>query len=65
MIIKKTYEYSTYKSVSLTINFKDEEEYQAIMEDLLNTASAVVAETSSEFDSFCNDLHTQLEAPCS
>lgn len=49
MEVKKTYEYSVYKSVSLTINFKDEEEYSTILEELNHKGHTYLSDYYREF----------------
>lgn len=57
MEIKKTYTYSCYKQVQLTINFKDEAEYKALLRAI------DFGEKSA--DTFLELIKEQLEAPCS
>lgn len=62
MEIKKTYEYSAFKNVSLNISFADETEYTNLLRDFNRVYTTT---NSDELITFINQLTFQLEAPCS
>lgn len=64
MEIKKTYEYSVYKRMNLSLEFKDKEEYDLIIRKLRQIGEGA-EDTHITFDEFCRMLASSLEAPCS
>lgn len=62
MEVKKTYEYSVYKNVNLSINFKDAVEYSDIMAQLNNN---LFNHPDPGFMDFCGQLKEAMESTCS
>ena len=63
MEIKKSYEYSVYKSSTINISFKDAVEYQEYLKDL--RLFAATGNYNEKAQHICVQLLKQLEAPCS